>query len=135
MKITIIGHFKTGDLFSEEANNQKEFYYCLDKIFNNASCIYPPDKVIVDRKIPKYIQEWADDSEFDILTEIRNSTNEDIDFGDIESHRSEFEDDWIDEDIDDECFDSDYADDDYFFGREEQNEEDESDENDPINQA
>ena len=117
MKITIIGHFNTGDLFSEEANNQKEFYYCLDKIFNNAACIYPPDKIIVDRKIPKYIQEWVDASEFDILTEIQNSTNADIDFGDIESHRSESE--------DDECLDSD---EDYFFGQEEQNEEHNADE-------
>lgn len=132
MKITIIGHFNTGDLFSEEANNQKEFYYCLDKIFNNAACIYPPDKIIVDRKIPKYIQEWVDASEFDILTEIQNSTNADIDFGDIESYRDEIEDDWIDEDLDEECFNSDCVDDeDCFFGQEEHNEKDESNENDP----
>ena len=69
MKIMIVGHFNTGDPYTSISENKDEFFWNLDGIFRNPTCIYPPDKIMIEGKTPKYIKEWLDESEDDIKIE------------------------------------------------------------------
>lgn len=72
-KITIVGHFPTGEEWNETANNKAEFEWCLNKIYSNVAACGYPEHIIIRGKTPKYVLK-----KFDFPFTMWNITNKDI---------------------------------------------------------
>jgi hypothetical protein len=56
------GYFVSGnERYSDYFRNQKEFEWCIDRIRNNGACESPDIIIVSSKKVPKYIDEFAEE--------------------------------------------------------------------------